>query len=566
MKKEHFKQRLLLICIFILGSVLRFAYLDRIPISLYSDEVSQGYNAYSILITGKDEYGTLFPLSFRSFGDWKPPLQTYLILPFIPIFGLTPMSVRLPGAIFGSLTIVFIYSISMRLIEQLSSSTSSFLNIKKYQISLIASLILAISPWHILMSRSAMLVAIALFFVTLGIWSLLFSFKNTKYLYISAVSLVLSIYSYYGMRLIVPLLILIFFYWYFIRLRFEVVHTLWKPVLLGVVLLAPLVTAFIGEPNVLLGRAKTVSIFHDRGAALTVWNLIAHDGENYPSFVAQFLHNKPYHYVVDILRRFGQHLDGTFLFLKGDSHPPFQIPNMGVLHLVEVLFLVIGGSFIVKHEPKLLKLLSILIVISIFPAALTFVTPSANRTLTLLVPLSFISATGIVTLLHFANGLTRLVIKGSISVLLSLSLIYFLFNYVHVLPRAHASWWHGGYRELVAYLKASESSYDQLYISGKASVPYIFVLFYNKMDPSSVSQSIDRDLTDDEYGFEHVDAIGKYQFPRYFNWENDQDTLLPRSLLAVTDNEPQPSGSQVREIHQITYPDNTAAFRIYEIY
>ena len=53
-----------------------------------SDEASFGYNAYSILKTGGDEYGNFMPLRLKSFGDFKMPVYSYLSVPFIAIFGL----------------------------------------------------------------------------------------------------------------------------------------------------------------------------------------------------------------------------------------------------------------------------------------------------------------------------------------------------------------------------------------------------------------------------------------------------------------------------------------------
>src|SRR3989338_10245063 len=105
MKKRIF----LLILILAIAAILRFYRLGSIPASLYSDEADQLYNAYSVLTTGKDEHGQFLPVSFRSFGDWKPPLQTYLMLPFIALLGSTETAARLPSSILGTGTIFLTY-------------------------------------------------------------------------------------------------------------------------------------------------------------------------------------------------------------------------------------------------------------------------------------------------------------------------------------------------------------------------------------------------------------------------------------------------------------------------
>ena len=60
-----------LIVIIFLAIILRVVLLNEVPNGFYSDEASIGYNAYSILKTGKDEHGMLLPLYFKAFGEYK---------------------------------------------------------------------------------------------------------------------------------------------------------------------------------------------------------------------------------------------------------------------------------------------------------------------------------------------------------------------------------------------------------------------------------------------------------------------------------------------------------------
>src|SRR3989344_6908702 len=102
------KNKILLLIIF-LSFVLRFYKLGEVPASINWDEASNGYNAYSILKTARDEYGNFLPLYNRSFDDYKPPIYMYLNVPTIAIFGLTPFAVRLPSAFLGVLTVIAMY-------------------------------------------------------------------------------------------------------------------------------------------------------------------------------------------------------------------------------------------------------------------------------------------------------------------------------------------------------------------------------------------------------------------------------------------------------------------------
>ena len=84
MKINLFRDRnSLLVFIVFLAVLLRFFKLGSIPPHLTPDEAALGYNAYSILKTGKDEFGKTFPLVFKSFGDYKPGLYVYASVPFL---------------------------------------------------------------------------------------------------------------------------------------------------------------------------------------------------------------------------------------------------------------------------------------------------------------------------------------------------------------------------------------------------------------------------------------------------------------------------------------------------
>ena len=111
------KIKIILVFILILGTFLRFYKLGSLPNSYSPDELAQGYTAYSILQTGKDEWGSRNWLSLRSFGDYKPPIQTLLMIPSIKIFGLTPFAVRFPNALLSVFTLILTYLISQKIFK-----------------------------------------------------------------------------------------------------------------------------------------------------------------------------------------------------------------------------------------------------------------------------------------------------------------------------------------------------------------------------------------------------------------------------------------------------------------
>src|SRR3989344_3424356 len=190
-------QKIIFVLIIVLAIFLRFYRLNINPPSLYWDETAFGYDAYSILKTGRDHHGQFMPLFFESFQDWKLPGYFYLLVPSIKLFGLTEFAVRFPSALLSSFTIIVLFF----LVKELTKNTN---------LALTSSLFLAISPWHIQFARGGFESSAGLFFTTLA--SLLFlrglNKKISIYFFSSLILFTLSIYTYHAYRIFTPLLIL----------------------------------------------------------------------------------------------------------------------------------------------------------------------------------------------------------------------------------------------------------------------------------------------------------------------------------------------------------------------
>src|SRR3989304_8478183 len=92
--------------VFIGAFLLRIVGLSSYPVGFTQDEAGLGYDAYSLLLTGKEQWGKSFPLVLRSFGDFKMPLYSYLAIPSVYLFELNEFSVRFPNAILGSFAVL----------------------------------------------------------------------------------------------------------------------------------------------------------------------------------------------------------------------------------------------------------------------------------------------------------------------------------------------------------------------------------------------------------------------------------------------------------------------------
>ena len=116
MKKYKF---IILGLIIVIAMLLRFYQLSSNPPSLTWDEAAWGYNAYSLGIDGKDEFGRFLPVDyFESFGDFKPVMYAYLDVIPIKIFGLNEFATRFPSAFFGVLTVLLTYFLVKRIFSK----------------------------------------------------------------------------------------------------------------------------------------------------------------------------------------------------------------------------------------------------------------------------------------------------------------------------------------------------------------------------------------------------------------------------------------------------------------
>jgi hypothetical protein len=129
---------------------IRAPFFARIPFGLNRDEAGLGYNAFSLLKTGKDEYGKTWPVSITSFGDQKLPGYVYTLIPFIAVFHLNTFAIRLPSFLSGLAVIVEMGVVTKFLAESLRLPKKGVI-----VCSFLAMLFIAVSPWANHFSRVA---------------------------------------------------------------------------------------------------------------------------------------------------------------------------------------------------------------------------------------------------------------------------------------------------------------------------------------------------------------------------------------------------------------------------
>ena len=525
-----------LFLIVLLGLVLRLGLLSVRPLGFTWDEAALGYNAYSLLLTAKDEHGQLFSLIFKSFGDYKPGLYIYYAVLPIKIFGLNEFSTRLPSAIFGSLSILLIYILS-----------SELLKIKnlKLKISLYCSLLLAINPWAIHFSRGAWEANLSLFLTLLGA----VLFLRNKYL-LSSLFFGLTFWSYQGAKLFTPSIILILLIF---NIKLINIKKLVYPLILIFLLLLPILINLKSQS----GRLQVFSVFSYRRSPEYVSQILAQDNSRIGSPVYYLFHTEAFDQFRGIAQRFLNHLSPRYLFIDGDwSNPRHSIVYHGYFYYFEALTLVLGIIFLVRFYPRVFWLLAFWIIAAIIPSALSRDIISGVRSLPEVIPLTIISACGLGFLLTKFSFL-----KIPAAAIITFSLVYFSDLYLYHNSYFYAKDWLSIYQPAVALMNKFESNYDRVYYSDQLGQPYIFVLFYSQYPPGLFQQQA-KFITNSGGDVGRVTSFGKYQFgPVYWpSMRGQPKTLFIGGQYELPENDLNQPG--LLRLGDIKYPNGELGFRL----
>jgi 4-amino-4-deoxy-L-arabinose transferase-like glycosyltransferase len=533
-------KKIILPIILIVAFIIRFVGISHTP-ALNPDEAALGYNAYSLLETGKDEHGASWPLHFKSFGDYKPGGYVYLAIPFVKILGLTPLAVRLPNLILSILTIFFLY----KLIYLLSKSNT---------LALLSSTVLTFSPWHIHFSRGAWESSAALSFILIGTY---FFFKSIKEKFLINFLLftfyfVLSLYIYHSARLIAPLLALSLCLLY-LKFLLKKVPQILFPIFFGLLLAIPVLFSFLNNGGTT--RIGGVGLMADSGPASRSEELLnQHQGNK---FINRVIHNKRVLYLISWGQKYTSHFDFDFLAINGDEVPRSKVPEMGQIYIFDIPFLILGIIFLIKTKlfsPKSKVFIFLFLFISPIASSLTFQAPSALRALAMVIPLTIFISCGIY---YFLNLIQKIKFKKFILMILIILYSYFIAYYfdsyfLHYAKRYPFAWQYQ-FDALVPYLETQKDKYQNIYITNKYDQPYILFLFFSKYPPEQIQSQI-KLTKPDKFGFSTVAGYDNYHFGT-INWED-----IPSDSLVVASDEEIPASP----FKIIYFSNGQAAFKIYK--
>ena len=328
--------KILLSIIVLVAAALRLYRLSDVPPGVNRDEASIGVTASSLMQTGRDEYGRFLPLSFESFGDWKLPLYIYTTIPFVKLFGLSELAVRLPSAIAGIASVAALYYLA----QMLFASES---------IGLLAAISLALMPWHIHISRVESEAIVAVFFTIAGSICFLRALKSKSLLSLifAAVLFALTYYTYHGNHVFTTLLLigLAAIYW---RDLIKIPRW-WIALGTGALMTLIILSVTLTADHTKIGG---ISIFGDPTTVHTQIELprLLHD--NPDSHAARFIHNRFVYAVVAISQNYLKSYGPDFLFIRGGGNKAHNIQGYGNLHPIDALFLILGVAILISGIQK----------------------------------------------------------------------------------------------------------------------------------------------------------------------------------------------------------------------
>lgn len=479
--------------------ILRFWNLGITPPSLYWDEVSQGFNSFSILKTGFDEHHEFLPIArFQAFGDYKAPVYIYLdVLPIL-LSGQTEFAVRFPSAFFGTLTVLLAYFLTLEL----------FLERKNKQaIAFFSSLFLAISPWHIQLSRVAYEANIATFFTVLGLLLFFIAKRKQNFIYIFAsISFVLAFYSFNAHRVFVPLLVLLLFAVYH-KLLFKNIKLMVFSGLVALFLLLPFVFYFLTPESKL--RFQEVNIFTDVAIVKESNRLIQEDGN---SIFSKLVHNRRVLYGFSYIKHYFDFFNPQYLFLKGDVNPRFSTQENGELYPFMLPLILVGIYMIAKGNKRNALFFFGWLLLAPVAAATARETPHALRSETFIPIYELFAALGFVHVLQSLRKFKK--VMYPVYAIVAVLLLYYLLDFLHAyyvhMPQRYSQDWQYGYKQAVLKTESIKDKYDQIIFSPIQGRAYIYVLWYGKYNPQ---EFWDKGIVKkDAFGFYNVDAFGKYTF------------------------------------------------------
>jgi 4-amino-4-deoxy-L-arabinose transferase-like glycosyltransferase len=511
------KKLLILIFIFLLALALRFHTLSDFPKSLYWDEASIGYNAYSIIQTGKDEWGKNTPWFFEAFNEYKFPIPIYLTAISIKLFGENEFAVRFTSAFLGSFSVFALFAFVSLFLRTFFNSI--FIERSRQKIAIMSAFLLAVSPWNIQFSRAMFESNLALFFELGYLFFVLKSLQQIKTanLFFLFLFFFLATYSYSIHLLFLPVITIFLIIICKKTFSKKVLFTTFFLIIIFVIELPFIFHVF----NDGYSRFNQVSILNQNMALDDIVALRSKYGG-----LSKVVLNRYTAVIITLGENLLKHLNPLFLFPGTDGN--IRHRSGGLIYFPEMFFLITGLSFLIKNKKNIIMMI-IIIIIGYIPASLTLDAPHALRSLNVspfILILIAIGITGFVSVLHKA----RTCIISTIIFIYFASITLYLLNYYKFYGKYSSSSWGIENKIMAIDSRKHVNNSEYVYITGDFWRPYIYYYFYNQINPNLViSNNNSTRVNNVWFGYSKFDKADR-RFDYFFKPEglinNNHKTVL----------------------------------------
>lgn len=552
----------ILLLIILISAAVRFFALGDFPAGFHRDEAYLGYNAYSILKTGKDISGNFLPIHIESF-LFSPAGYAYASVPFIAFFDLSSFSVRFASAFFGLLSVIMTFFVTRELFSNKKNRVA---------IPLLSAFFLGIMPWNIILSRTATENSIVTFLLLVSVFLFLKWKEKFKKIYIASFYIVLSsTYLFYQaprafVPLFAPILLLLG------NLRNELKSKVLLVVLYLLLIVVPVLSIISSQD--LSTRIRTLSIFNSQEAGLVVNEQIARDGVfGLPYFATRIFHNKPVYYAFNFLDNYFSHFSYQFLFTDKIFPERYVVPNHGILYIFMLPLILYGAYAVLVKDRKVGLFLILWILFSPIGSSLTMDdTQNIQRTLFATPSYAILSAYGFLEMLNILKKRYRALFLAFSMTTITFSFLYFLVQYFSQ-SSFYKPWIRqDGYKELVLTLEKNLSNYKKVVVTNRESAPTLFLFFYKKYSPDLAQKAVSSSpLKDtDRISFDQYE-ITEEECPLRIEINKDTGEKIligEKNVMYVNSGlckeESAPANSSL--IKTIYRRDGSKAFQILEIY
>lgn len=495
-----FSFRNILIFTLILAAALflRVFQIEELPAGLNNDEVSQAYNAFSLLTTGKDRYGESFPILFKSYYSFQAPLYTYLTVIPIYFLGNTQLAVRIVSIISSVALIIITFLLLSKLKGNKSISLAS-----------IAAITLALSPWSVFFGRVGTEASLGLTLFALSFLMFFISLTRLTFFPLACFILGLSTHAYYSERITSVLFLAAF------SILFK--KKIWANIKIFIVGLSLFVLTQIPHMLIVNTEAFTRRI----------------EEVNY--FSNDYFRNNPYLLIKEFSSQYLTYFSPKNLFFDPDPQPQRSIPNLSVFYNWMLVPYLLGvGLFFKRKSAPLIKMFILVMLIGPIPAALTRDPFYTLRTLIFLWTITIMVAFGINEIL---NKLSSRFIKCSLILFILLYSSLSLYSSYFILFKYERTSFDYSYMKLLEKIKQFPEK--KFVVDNSRHIGAgLRIAFFNNYDPSKLQQFLKVRSAPNYYGAAKFDE--SYIFDntevKPINWGevNCQEKILVGDLLSIS--------------------------------